>query len=89
MANEGNGNEVINLRLERRLRRLHKPDGNCFYCERAADRYHPVGPIVVKITEPDECGNFYTYEFCNWECFGHWAAVQAGFESYPFSPSAA
>jgi hypothetical protein len=54
MTNEGNGNEVINLRLERRLRRLHKPDGNCFYCERAADRYHPVGPIVVKITEPDE-----------------------------------
>jgi hypothetical protein len=71
--------KVTDLRLERRLRRIHKPDGNCTHCERAADRYHPVGPLVVKISEPDEQGAFTTYEFCNWECLGHWAAIQAGF----------
>jgi hypothetical protein len=71
--------KITDLRLERRLRRIHKPDGKCTHCEQAADRYHPVGPLVVKISEPDEQGAFATYEFCNWECFGHWAAIQAGF----------
>jgi hypothetical protein len=71
--------KITDLRLERRLRRIHKPDGNCAHCERAADRYHPVGPIVIKLTEPDEQGAFATYEFCNWECLGRWAAIQAGF----------
>ena len=69
-------------RLERRLRRLEKPDGRCYYCEQPANQYHPVGPIVVKVSEPDDCGEVWAYEFCNWECLGHWAAVEAGWESY-------
>jgi hypothetical protein len=74
--------KIMNLRLERlerRLRRLHKPDGNCLHCEHPADRYHPVGPIVVRVSEPDDNETWWTYEFCNWECFAHWAAVEAGF----------
>src|SRR5262245_25551818 len=44
--------KITDLRLERRLRRIHKPDGNCAHCERAADRLHPVGPLIVRISEP-------------------------------------
>ena len=71
--------KVTDLRLERRLRRIAKPDGNCAHCERAADRHHPVGPLVVRLSEPDEPEGV-IYEFCCWECLAHWAAVQAGME---------
>jgi hypothetical protein len=69
--------DPVDLRLERRLRRIMRPDGNCTHCERAADRYHPVGPITVTISEPD-ADEAVTYEFCNWRCLGHWAAIQGG-----------
>jgi hypothetical protein len=79
--------EVVNLRVERRMRRLREPDGNCFYCEHAADRYAPVGPLTVRVTmhndfEPGELETW-THEFCCWECLADWAAVQAGRGSYP------
>jgi len=52
------GAEAMNEEIKRRLRRLHKPDGNCAHCERPADQYNPVGPVVVKSSEPDDCGDF-------------------------------
>ena len=72
------GDKVVDPRHERRLRRLFKPDGFCAHCECPADQHDPVGPIKVAISEPDNCGEFQTLEFCNWECLGHWAAEQAG-----------
>jgi len=78
--------KITDLRLERRLRRIRKPDGNCAHCERSADRFHPVGPIVVRIWEPDTEGEPFTYEFCCWECLGHWAAVQADFVAPNYDP---
>jgi hypothetical protein len=63
-------------RLERRLRRLDKPDGRCFHCEGPAGQHHPVGPITVTISAPDDDDR--TLEFCNWVCLGHWAAERAG-----------
>jgi hypothetical protein len=33
---------------------------------------------MVTISEPDEGEKLWTFEFCNWECLGHWAADQAG-----------
>lgn len=74
--------KVTNLRLERRLRRLNKPDGNCSHCKRAADRHAPVGPIRISVTTPEDepfaASETFTCEFCCWECLGHWAAEQAG-----------
>jgi hypothetical protein len=57
--------------IEEHMHRFHKPDGYCLYCRRPANQHHPVGPITVPDGEE-------THEFCNWECFGQWAAVQAG-----------
>jgi hypothetical protein len=54
---------------------LLRPDGYCFHCREPADQHHPVGPLMVTISGPDEAE---THEFCNWECFGHWAAAAAG-----------
>ena len=73
--------KITDLRLERRWRRLRKPDGNCAHCERSADRLHPVGPIIVKVSSPDTdaAGESWIYEFCSWKCLGHWAAIEAGF----------
>jgi hypothetical protein len=71
-------NDLVKTRLER----FWKPDGKCCQCEKPADRYHPVGPIIVRISEPN--GETDTREFCCWECLGHWAAVQAGWEK-PFA----
>jgi hypothetical protein len=56
------------------MRRFLKPDGFCFHCGQPADQHHPVGPIVVAISTPED----ETHEFCNWECFGYWAARCAG-----------
>jgi len=79
--------KITDLWIERRMRRLQKPDGLCSYCERPADRLDPVGPLVVRISEPDS-GEPFTYEFCCWECLGCWAAIQAGFVApkYPADP---
>jgi hypothetical protein len=52
-----------------------KPDGYCFYCLEPADQYHPVGPLMVTISGPDEEE---IHEFCNWECLAHWAARAGG-----------
>ena len=65
-------------RLEDEMRRYHKPDGYCLHCGGPADQHHPVGPITITITTPDEDDE--THEFCNWECLGHWAAEAAGGE---------
>jgi len=63
-------------------RRICPPDGNCRLCRQPADRYHPVGPLRVTISEPAIAeihgGETLVHEFCCWECLGHWAAVQAG-----------
>jgi hypothetical protein len=66
--------EFVHIR-EGHLQRYLDPDGRCLYCGNPADQCHPVGPIRVKITAPraDEI-----HEFCNWECFGQWAAEEAG-----------
>jgi hypothetical protein len=55
-----------------------EPDGNCVYCGRPADQHHPVGPLKVLIGEPDGCGAMSEFAFCEWRCFGAWAATQAG-----------
>ena len=57
------------------LQRYLEPDGRCLYCGHPADQCHPVGPISVKITAPDA---YEIHEFCTWECFGQWAAEEAG-----------
>jgi hypothetical protein len=53
----------------------NEPTGQCFHCGGPANRNHPVGPIKVEITAPD---GDEIHEFCNWVCFGHWAAATAG-----------
>jgi hypothetical protein len=58
------------------MQRFHKPDGVCFHCRRLADQHYPVGPITVTISTPDE--DEAPKEFCNWKCFGAWAAAAAG-----------
>jgi hypothetical protein len=66
--------EFVRIR-ERHLRRYLEPDGCGLYCGNPADQCHPVGPISVKITAPDA---YEIHEFCTWECFGQWAAEEAG-----------
>ena len=66
-------------RLESRLKRIGHPDGKCFHCEQPANRYDPVGPINVAISEFEIVGpEGVRYEFCSWECLAHWAAREAG-----------
>jgi hypothetical protein len=67
--------ELVNKRIER----INKPDGLCYQCEKPADRYAPVGPIIITVTEPGD--EIFAHEFCCWECIGHWFAVQAGWET--------
>ena len=66
-------------RLEEYMRRFCEPDGYCLHCQRPANQYHPVGPIVITIAAAD-CDEPRTHEFCNWVCLGHWAAEAAGGE---------
>ena len=66
--------------IREHMERLHRPDGRCCYCGAPADRFHPIGPIVIQISEPDTRDEPLTHEFCVWECFSHWAAVQSGGE---------
>jgi hypothetical protein len=63
--------------LEKHMARLHKPDGCCFHCGAPANQNFPVGPIVIRLSEPDS-GDEVSYEFCEWRCFAHWAAAQGG-----------
>jgi hypothetical protein len=63
---------------EDHLERFRKPDGRCLYCRQPADRFHPIGPIVITVSDPDTHYKPTTHEFCVWECFSHWAAVQGG-----------
>jgi hypothetical protein len=78
--------KVTDLRLERRLRRIFKPDGRCYQCENFLDPLYSIGPLVITITMPNDLEpgerETFTHEFCSWECLGHWAAVQAGWENY-------
>jgi hypothetical protein len=69
---------VIDDDLEEHMRRLDRPDGYCLQCQQPANQYHPVGPITITITEPDDCGDTRTHEFCEWRCFAQWVAVAAG-----------
>ena len=64
--------------LEEHMARLHKPDGYCFHCGSPANQNFPVGPIVIRVSEPDDGDEVFTYEFCEWRCFAHWAAAQGG-----------
>ena len=68
----------IEALTERHMERFHRPDGKCLYCRQPADRFHPIGPIVIQISEPDTRDEPFTHEFCVWGCFSHWAAVQSG-----------
>ena len=58
--------------------RFYKPDGNCLWCGRPADQYHPVGPITITKSEPDDFDDIWAHEFCCWECLALWFAEQAG-----------
>jgi hypothetical protein len=60
------------------MRRFYKPDGYCLWCQEPVDQHHPVGPITITKSEPDDCGEIWTHEFCEWRCFANWAAQQAG-----------
>jgi hypothetical protein len=51
--------------------------GVCHHCGQSPSQLHPVGPLVVEISAPD---GGETHEFCDWECFGRWAAEAAGGE---------
>ena len=62
--------------LPEAVRRVGELD-DCAHCGRAADQHRPVGPITVRISEPDE-GETFAVQFCEWRCFAQWAAVQAG-----------
>jgi hypothetical protein len=64
---------------EQHLRGFHEAD-LCLHCREHADRHHPVGPITITITisEPDDCGEFATYVFCEWRCLAAWISTQAG-----------
>jgi hypothetical protein len=66
--------------IREHMARLHRPDGKCFYCGEPADRFHPIGPIMITVSDPDirAGGELFTHEFCVWECFSHWAANQSG-----------
>jgi hypothetical protein len=60
---------------------MEEPDGKCFYCRQPADRFHPLGPITITVSNHDidsTRGEPYVHEFCIWECFSHWAATQSG-----------
>jgi hypothetical protein len=63
--------------FETRLARVERPDGRCYYCELPVDRLSDVGPINIRISEPNEDSE-HEHEFCSWECFAHYAATQAG-----------
>ena len=60
------------------MQRFPNPDGNCLWCGRPANQYHPVGPITITKSEPDDGDEIWTHEFCCWECLAHWFAEQAG-----------
>ena len=62
--------------IEEHMRRYMKPDGFCLECGKPANQHHPVGPITVTISTPDE--DEPPHEFCEWRCFAKWAAEQAG-----------
>jgi len=64
--------------VEEHLQRFRKPDGYCLHCQHPANRYHPIGPITVTVSAPDDGDEIWVHEFCNWRCFGRWAAEQAG-----------
>jgi hypothetical protein len=63
--------------VEEHLQRFHTPDGACLHCRQPANRYHPVGPITITLSAPDD-GNIWAHEFCNWDCVAAWFAEQAG-----------
>src|SRR5215813_4085300 len=58
--------------------RFLKPDGLCLQCRKpAADG--PCGTITIKISEAAiDNGEFWTHEFCCWECLAERFAGQAG-----------
>jgi hypothetical protein len=62
--------------IDAQLRRYEYPDGRCYRCGQMANRHAPVGPRIVTVVDGDE--NEETHEFCDWTCFGHWAAMTAG-----------
>jgi hypothetical protein len=75
-SNEDLPFEDLSEDLREHLQRHVKPDGYCYHCGQPADQHHPVGPIVIRISTPDEDDP--PHEFCNWVCLGEWAARAAG-----------
>jgi hypothetical protein len=57
---------------------FNEPDGYCLHCQQPENQRHPVGPIVVAISDP-YCDDL-THQFCEWRCFAKWVATQAGGE---------
>jgi hypothetical protein len=49
--------------IEEHVQRFRKPDGYCIHCGRPANQYHPVGPITITTSEPDDLGEIFTHEF--------------------------
>ena len=65
-------------RIEEHMQRFCKPDGYCLHCQRPANQHHPVAPITVTISEPDDSDEIWVHEFCEWRCVANWFARQAG-----------
>jgi hypothetical protein len=62
--------------IDRQIERFEHPDGRCYRCGQKADRHAPVGPLTVTVVDGDT--NEEVHQFCDWTCFGHWAAMTAG-----------
>ena len=73
-------NELDRLFSNEHFQRFQKPDGHCLHCGRPANQHHPVGPILVTISDPDNDDR--SHEFCEWRCFARWVADQAGGELF-------
>jgi hypothetical protein len=58
-------------RIEEHMQRFCKPDGYCLHCQRPANQHHPVAPITVTISEPDDGDEMRTLV-----SLGHWAAAR-------------
>jgi hypothetical protein len=61
--------------IEDHMQPFRTPDGNCLHCGGPVARHSPVGPIRAVISAPDDEAR--VHEFCEWRCFGSWAAEEA------------
>jgi hypothetical protein len=70
---------AFDINADSMLEEQMQPSGRCHQCGQPTDQHHPVGPIVITVSDPD-AEKPDTHRFCEWRCFGRWAAVQAGGE---------